>query len=522
MRLVLGKEITQIDQLAMEEYGITGLQLMENAGRAGAEAAMAMMTELQLDHKRDIAIFAGGGNNGGDGFVIARHLHNQGYRVRIFLLTKPEHLKGDALHNWQIVEKLKIPYTVIETLHHVKLAKVSLFHSVLILDALFGTGFHGQPNELATEVIQAINSSYKPVLAIDLPSGVNANTGEVAGAAVKATKTITFGWAKYGTRVLPAKALVGELQVVDITLPKALLTKVSSNLTELSCQEIKAWLPQRQLDSHKGSFGHVLVVGGSENMYGAPILASGGAIKSGAGLVTLASGEGVAIPLAARLPEVMNLPLTVAGGTLALKNLAKLATMARDKVLVLGMGAGRTAEVQELLHKLMQVETKGMVIDADGLFTLAKMPLSFAASSYPVVLTPHPKEMALLLDCSTKEVQENRLEAAEQAAAKFGAIVVLKGAGTLIAVPEKNEQKAAVYLNPTGNPGLATGGTGDVLAGIIGGFLAQGCDGASAAALGVYLHGLSGDLAKEELGEHGLTATDVLSYLPMAIKNSME
>ncbi len=517
MRIVMGSEIAQIDAMAMSAFGIHGLQLRENAGRAVAAQAIALLDGLGPEAKKDIAIFAGGGNNGGDGLVAARHLHNQGYTVRLFLLSEPEQWKEDAYVNWEICQKLEIPFTMVDDISQRKLLRISLLNCGLIIDGIFGTGFHGAPNALAAEVIQAVNQSKKAVLSIDIPSGVNATTGEVAGAAIRATETVTFGWAKWGLCVLPGKDYTGRLQIADITLPKALLEKIDSNIEWLDSQFIRAALPQRQKDSHKGTYGHTLVVGGSGNMFGAPILAVGGALKTGSGLVTLASAEGIPAPLAAGFPEAMTLPFKTENGRLTQQAFPPIANAMKDKAVVLGMGMGRSRQTQELIHKLFQTPCKGMVVDADALFALAKNPCRFDGKDYPVILTPHPKEMADLLGVSTAEVQSNRLQAATQCAKQYGAIVVLKGADTLVVANQKAMQPQ-VYLNPTGNPGMATGGSGDVLAGVIGSLLAQGLAGNTAAAAGVYLHGKAGDFAKDHLGEYGMSARDIITYLPQAIQ----
>lgn len=516
MRLVLGKEIAEIDRMAMQDCGISGLWLMENAGRAVAKQAVCLFQMLTLDINAPVVLLAGSGNNGGDALVAARLLAEEGYQTEVFLLASPENYRGNAKTNWERLGRTTVLTRGMTEPGAEEALREALASASLVIDGLFGTGFHGAATGTAALMITAANECKRPILAIDLPSGVNANDGSVEGPAVRATRTVTFGWEKFGIKIDPAKQYAGRVQVADIGLPTELLAKIESDLHSVDKSLVASWLPRRQSNSHKGTYGHVAVVGGAYGMLGAPVLAAGGALKSGAGLVTVASVAEIMVPLACRYPEVMSKLLPASQGVLSEEAEADLLPWVTDKTLAMGMGMGRRRETSELIYTLCCSGARGLVLDADGLYALAARPLDFRRAAFPVVLTPHPKEMARLLGISTAEVQKNRLRAALRAAETFGAVIVLKGANTLTAVGKR------VYLNETGNAGMATGGSGDVLSGVIAALLAQGLSAEQAAVLGVYLHGRAGDLAKEELGEYGMSAGDLVRFLPFAFREAAQ
>lgn len=510
MRLVLGTEIAKIDSMACELCGISGLWLMENAGTAVADFADCLIKKRILDKNREILVLAGGGNNGGDALVVARLLNAKGYKTLTVVLCDPAKYKNDAKTNWDKIIDLSLPCLFVKEQKDIVYFEEKLKNTALVIDGIFGTGFHGFAKGIIADVINAVNRSKCLKLAIDLPSGINATYGTVEGPAVKADYTVTFGWEKYGTKVYPAKDFVGQTTVADIGLPVELLAKIESNITETDSEIAKNLLPVRKQESHKGTYGHVAVVGGAYGMLGAPILAAQGALKSGAGLVTVVSVEDIMIPLACNQPEIM-CRLQKGKGFLSESDKDEIADFIKDKYVVMGMGMGRNPHTVDLINLLCQCEMKGLVLDADGLWALAAKKIDFGDCGFPVVLTPHPKEMAKLLDISVKDVQDNRLQTVVSASEKFGATVVLKGAKTLIANGNK------VFLNSTGNCGMATGGSGDVLGGIICSFLAQGLTPEAATVLGVYIHGKSGDIAKTEVGEYGMSAGDLVKYLPKAV-----
>lgn len=516
MRLVLGTEIAKIDRMACELCGISGLWLMENAGTAVADFAESLFKKRLLDKNKEVLLLAGGGNNGGDALVVARLLAERGYKTWTALLCSPEKYKGDAAANWQRLAELGLPYfAVVDEAGLAELAERAAAAS-LVIDGIFGTGFHGSAQGIIGQAIDIVNGSGSLLLAIDVPSGVNATDGTVQGSAICADYTVTFGWAKYGTKVYPANDFVGEMTVADIGLPAHLPDKIASNITEVDPSLAKDWLPVRRQESHKGTYGHVAVVGGAHGMLGAPILTARGALKSGAGLVTAVSVPEIMLPLACKQPELMCRQLTADAGYLTEDNLPEITDFIKDKVVAMGMGLGRNPETMNLVRRLCSVEMRGLVLDADGLQALAQQPLNFSECGFSVVLTPHPKEMAALLGVSTAEVQADRLQAVQRAAEKFGAVVLLKGAKTLVSDGKR------VFLNSTGNAGMATAGSGDVLSGVIAALLAQGVGALEAAALGAYLHGKSGDIAKSKLGEYGMTAGDLAENLPFAFLAAAE
>ncbi len=512
MRLLTGEEMRLLDAAAMEEYGIAGIVLMENAGRAVAQKAVELLAGKPEEKK--VVIFVGSGNNGGDGLVAARHIHNAGAEVRLFLLKEPEVFAGDAAENWSVVKTLGLRFDVIKEEDYGNILKLAIFNADLIIDAMFGTGFQGVPKEAAALAIDIINEAQRPVLAVDVPSGVDASTGKVAGNAVLATATVSFAFAKLGLLLPPAAQYVGELQVADISIPKELLELVDVRreyLDEYFCQR---WLPKRKADSHKGNYGHVLVVGGHPQMPGAPLLAAHGALKMGAGLVTLATPLSLQSFLLGRVPELLALPLAETDqGGLAEAALSPVLLAAPNKVLVVGMGLGRSLDAKAFVQGLLAQMPAPMVLDADGLYALACLGAPTKNWLHPLICTPHPGEMARLLNISVAEVQADRMGAVQEAAKLWRATMVLKGDHTLISTPS-----GRLYVNGNGNPGLATGGSGDVLAGFIGALVGQNVPAPAAAACGVFLHGAAGDAAAAHLGQLSLKAGDIIDFLPKILQ----
>jgi len=512
MWLVTSDEMRSLEQAAIQAYGIPSLLLMENAGLAVFHCAREIFHGRQ-EGKR-VLILAGKGNNGGDGLVAARHLSNNGAEVKIFLLGKPEELQGDAQVNWQIVKAMGIPCQLIQTERDLNLLRVGLMVAELVVDAIFGTGFKGAVQGLTARLMTLVNEAQKPVLAVDLPSGVEANSGAVRGVCLKADQTVTLGLPKFGLLLEPAARFVGQLTVADISLPLELLRQQRFSRILLDESWCRDTIPVRPADSHKGDYGHVLVAGGSTGMSGAVTLAARAAVRAGAGLVTAAVPRCLNQIMAIKVTEAMSRPLPETNeGSLAKAALEPLRDLAGDKVLVIGPGLSRHKETGEMVRTLAAALPGPAVIDADALYALAGSTDLLRQGAYPVVLTPHPGEMAHLLGISPAEVQADRAGIALQAARDWRAVVVLKGAKTLVAAPSGN-----LYVCPTGNPGMATGGSGDVLAGLIGGLMAQGLPAEEAAAAAVYCHGLAGDAAAAESGMMGLAAGDLIHRLPEILK----
>jgi len=507
MKLVTAAEMRELDRRAAAEMGLPSLVLMENAGRTTYQVLRREFPVLN----GPVAVVAGRGNNGGDGFVVARHLANAGQKVAVFLLGHKAEVKGDARANLDILDWLGVEVVEVKGEGDLNPIAHRLARSGLIVDALLGTGLNAPVTGLMAAMIERLNQVRGPVLAMDIPSGLGADTGEPLGVAVKAEVTVTFGWPKIGQILPPGRDYVGRLWQVDLGLPQALAREVGVELAE--AQDLRQLIPPRPFAAHKGTFGHLVLLAGSEGKTGAATLAAAGALRGGAGLVTVGVAASLNDILEVKLTEAMTLPLPEAPGARALgrEALDPLLQFLADKTaLVLGPGLGTHPDTQELVRHLVREARLPMVIDADGLNALAADPQGVKEIAGPhMILTPHPGEMARMLGGSSREVQDDRLKATREAAARFGAVVVLKGAQTVVAAAE-----GLLSINPTGNPALASGGTGDVLTGLIGGFLAQRLSPWDAARLGVYLHGLAADYLAARQGPRGLIAGDLVTIFP--------
>ncbi len=516
MKLLTAAEMRELDRRAIAEVGLPSLVLMENAGRAAYQVLRREFPELS----GEVAVLAGRGNNGGDGFVVARCLANAGIPVAVFLVGRRDQVGGDARVNLEILAHQGLEVLEVLEESHLEKALDRLARAGLIVDALLGTGLNSPVTGLLASLIQAVNQLKRQVLALDLPSGLSADTGEALGVAVRADVTVTCGWPKIGLVMSPGRDYVGRLWQADLGMPPDLAREAPVSLAE--ARELRELLPPRPRDSHKGTFGHLLVLAGSEGKTGAAALASRGALRAGAGLVTLGVAEGLSDIMAVKITAAMTLPLPQAAGARALgrQALGPIEAFAEGcAALALGPGLGTHPETRELVRILVQRLERPMVVDADAINALAGDQEGqkgkgagknlFLGAAGPRILTPHPGELARLLGCSTQEVQSRRLALARETAGRYGVVLVLKGAQTLVAAPD-----GRVSLNPTGNPALATGGSGDVLTGLIGGFLAQGLSAWDAARLGVYLHGLSADWFAAQHGTRGLVAGDLLSLFP--------
>lgn len=500
----------ELDRTAIEDMGIPGIVLMENAGLRVVE-----VIEKYFDHQvagKRIAVFAGKGNNGGDGLVIARHLVNKKARVKVYLLADPEAFTGDAATNMAIISKMNVPIYRLQEESSLTRMQIALKCADMVVDAIFGTGFRGSPRGIAGQVIKEINAAGVPVLSVDIPSGLEADTGKVKGECIKADITVTFGLPKLGLLVEPGASVTGKLVVGDISIPESVIDRAGLNMEMLTCDWCRQQLPKRQATGHKGTYGHVLVIGGSNGMTGAPVLAAQAALKSGAGLVTVAVPRSLQHLVAAQVPEALTKGLPETENEVfsqeALDDLLSL--ISKATAVVIGPGISREETVKSLLAAMLPKVYKPAVIDADALTLIAE--LNDVTLPRNVVLTPHPGEMARLLHCSTGQVQGDRLAAVRQAAEKYRATTILKGARSLIATPEGD-----LYINTTGNPGMATGGSGDVLAGMVGALLAQGLTLDKASAAAAFIHGWAGDEAVKETGEMGLVAGDLVRYIPKVL-----
>ncbi|RKU27818.1 bifunctional ADP-dependent NAD(P)H-hydrate dehydratase/NAD(P)H-hydrate epimerase [Candidatus Poribacteria bacterium] len=529
MKVVTAAEMRQIDQDTIEGIGIPGIVLMETAG-----SAIVRAIEQHYPRYQRIGIFVGKGNNGGDGIVIARQLAHAGRDVHLFLVSPPESFTGEAEINLQIAKRLTASFgnlqaapkggLQIETILTDTALKsdANIANCELLVDAILGTGLRGTVRSPIATVIKTINTLSIPILSVDLPSGLDADTGHPLGTCVQADRTITIGLPKRGLLVHPGAELAGELEVVDIGFPEQVVDAQNIKVNWTTTAEVSQWVPPRPSASHKGTYGRVLVVAGSTGMTGAAALASEAALRVGAGLVTLATPKHLNPILEGLLPEVMTLPLpeTESGSLSASATSAILEFAEKTKsVLAIGPGLSQHSDTVALVHQLVgENREQGlglrMVIDADGLNALAKAPEIISLLDRDTVLTPHPGEMSRLTDTPVPTLENDRISTAQQFANECGVTLVFKGAPTVTA-----GANGEAWINSTGNPGMATGGMGDVLTGVIAGLMAQGHASETAAVLGVYIHGLAGDITAEALGMHGLIASDVLKAVPKAISS---
>ena len=512
LNVVSAKEMQELDRRATAEYGIPSLLLMENAG---AETAREMRAAFPGLAAARVVILCGRGNNGGDGFVVARHLRGRGTQVETFLLARRDEVKGDARVNLEILERQGAAPTEIAAASGLGALKDRLAAADVVVDALLGTGTRGPAEGLFAEAIEGVNRAGRPVVAVDIPSGLVADSSEPAGPAIRATLTVTFALPKRCLILYPAAGYAGSVRVVDIGIPLQLARDPKLPVGLLEATDVASAFPSRDPASHKGTFGHVLVIAGSVGKTGAAALCASAAQRAGAGLVTLAVPESLNDILEVKLTEVMTAPLPeTAARTLAGEALQPLLAMAEGKTAVaLGPGLTTHPSTRRLVCDLLAALRLPVVLDADGINAFEGQAEMVARATAPVILTPHPGEFSRLLGVPRGEVLRQRIALAQQAAATLHATLVLKTARSVIAEPE-----GRVAIVPTGNPGMATGGTGDVLTGLIAGLLAQGAAPRLAAHAGAYVHGLAGDVAATRLGQEAMLAGDLLDCLPEAIR----
>ncbi|MGM0471134.1 MAG: NAD(P)H-hydrate dehydratase [Bacillota bacterium] len=515
MKVVTAQEMQQLDQLAIEEYGISGLVLMENAGQAIVRKATEVLDD-QLSPK--VVIVAGTGNNGGDGFVVARLLNNLGWEVEVFLIGSEEAVSGDAEINLNILSKLDIAVQELESQEQFHDLVQAMEAADLVVDGILGTGIKGELRGILPQIIDLINDDQTPVLAIDIPSGLNADNGRLHGRAVEANWTVTFGLPKIGLLLYPGCEHAGKLEIADISLPQLAVDNQEFKRKLITNELAQDLLPYRQRCGHKGTFGRVVVIAGSEGMTGAAKLSSLATLKSGAGLVTLGLPRSLNSILEEKLTEVMTKPLPeTRKSCLSLNALSGIKKLSQPAdVMAIGPGLSQGEEMTYILHDILTEIQIPLIIDADGLNAIQDLDL-LRDREEATVLTPHPGELARLINRPIAEIEQNRVEIAQEVAVDLGVTVVLKGATTVVATAD-----GQTYINSTGNSGLASAGSGDVLTGIITGLIGQGLDDWQAAVLGVYLHGLAADIKLESETVHTLIASDIIAGLPQAFKTLEE
>ncbi len=502
MKLASATQMRKIEDEAVKRQGIALKELMASAGQAVAALAAKL-----IPAQGQIAIFCGHGNNGGDGFIAARHLALNGYQVTVVLASDADDLKGIAAEAYDSLTK--------SSARIVKFNSGLCLRPGLVIDALLGFGLKGEVRKPIREIIAYINSLKAETIAIDVPSGVNSDTGEVANIAIKAAHTVTFTCPKIGLALYPGAEYVGRIHPVDIGIAPEIVEEFAT--TNLATEEmIKSLLPRRERETNKHRCGRLLIVAGSAGMTGAAAMTAMAALRMGAGIVTLAVPAGLNDILEVKLTEVMTVPLPeTKERSIAAAAVDKVLKLLRNfDALAIGPGLSRNRETAQFVRELMTQTTVPAVIDADALNNLAGTDI-VSGRQAPTVLTPHSGELGRLMDMASADIEVDRIGIAEKAGAEFNATIVLKGSRTIISGHK------ATMINPSGNPGLATAGTGDVLTGIISSLLAQGLADYPAAVAGSYLHGLAGDIAAAAKGELALIATDLIDCLPKAIKKVM-
>jgi NAD(P)H-hydrate epimerase len=507
------EQIRSYDRIAMESFGLSGPILMENAGQGAARSILATFPT-----EKKVVVIAGPGNNGGDGFVVARHLINAGRAVSVFLLESEGKTGGDARINLEIIKKMKVPVHSIDECALGEFAR-SLHEADLVVDALLGTGISRNVDGKAEEVITRINASGQKVVSLDIPSGLDADCGRPQGCAVKADMTVTFGHLKRGLILYPGAELCGNIEVVPIGAPGEVSFEAGYDGRMISKEMLLPLLPVRKADGHKGTFGHLLAVGGFVGKTGAASLMGQAALRTGCGLVTIATSSEARPIVEAKNVEVMVDSIVDTEDSLNEDNISKkLDILLHGKrAVALGPGLGTGPAAFGLTRLLLKRLSQPAVVDADGITLLSLDPSILEGVKSPLVMTPHPGEMAKFVQKTVQAVQDDRIGVSRETAAKSGAVMVLKGAHTVVAAPD-----GRVFVNPTGNPGMGTAGMGDVLTGIIGGFLAQGTAPLEAALIGVYLHGAAGDSAAMRVGPAGLLASDLFSDIPSILRQWSE
>jgi len=508
MKILTAKQIREIDRLSTEQFGIPSILLMENAGMRVVEALQDRFDDLE---ERTIGIVCGKGNNGGDGFVVARQLIQKGTYPSVLVIGNEQEISGDAKINLDILKAIGFPPTCITGVEEWRREKAELLDADIIVDALLGTGLTKPATGLYAAVIESLCDDFPraEIVSIDLPSGLPADSAHPVGPAVEADLTVTFTALKPCLVLFPNQEYAGDVILADIGNPAELLESPELQTNLIAPEEFEDAMSMRRVDSNKGDFGKVLIVGGSIGKSGAAAMTGWSALRSGAGLVTVATPGNVLSIVAASMPELMTAVLPEANE--GISNLLE-----GKSVLAIGPGLGMEPATQNLVRSFVNASRVPTVVDADGLNAYAENPADLRGDDVrPVIITPHPGEMSRLSGKAIESITANRIAVARDFSTANNVYVVLKGFRTVVAAPD-----GSVHINATGNPGMATGGTGDILSGMIAGIIGQPHLGSLVhrICLAVYLHGLAGDLAAEKLGEESLVATDILQFLPAAFE----
>ena len=516
MKILTAEQIREVDRLSTEKFGVPGILLMENAGMRVVEALEARFENLA---EQSIAILCGKGNNGGDGIVVARQLIQRGCFPTVFLFASPTDVTGDARTNLDILTAIGYPPVVVRTQEEWERERLEIVGADLVIDALLGTGLSKPVEGLFSFVIRSLDEFFPgaTIVSVDVPSGCTADSADITGPTVEADLTVTLTAPKFCLVLSPAHEMAGEVVIADIGNPPELLEADGLDVNLLLGDSFSDALYAREDDTNKGSYGKILVIGGSRGKSGAAAMAGRAALQSGAGLVTVAASESAAPTIASHMAELMVEPLAEGpAGTIsrAALDYGRLSSIIEGKSIVaLGPGLGQDQETVDLVRTLLPRFSVPLILDADGLNAFEGCAGELRGSTFPIILTPHPGEMSRLAGLEVAEIERDRLGVARNFATGHELYVVLKGFRTVIACPD-----GTAFINPTGNAGMATAGSGDILTGMIAGILGQPGLGSfeERLCLAVYLHGLAGDLAADEVGEEGLIATDILQFLPEA------
>jgi len=504
MKISRVHEMRLLDKIAVKKYGINEQLLMENAGTA---AFSAVLNDFGVQGKIFI-VFCGTGNNGGDGLVVARKLHSMGGKVKIYLLGDAEAYKGPSRKNHDIIARLGIPINPIKSKKNILL---DMAHSDILIDAIFGTGLTRNIGGHYRDVIQWMNSSGKPIVSLDIPSGISGDSGQVQGCAVQADCTITFGLPKPGNILYPGFGYCGKLYVTPISFPPEMIEEKGLRIAT----NHPSPLPERDPNGHKGTFGDVLFIAGASGYYGAPYFSALSFLKAGGGYSRLAAPGSIIPSIASKGSEIVFHPQTeTPEGSLALSNKDELLRLSEEvDMVVIGPGLSLHTQTRDLVKILVREIQKPILIDGDGITALGGAPSLLNKRNHPTILTPHPGEMSRISGKSISEINRIKIDIVQEQTKKWNTAIVLKGAHSLIGLPD-----GRVFINMSGNSGMATAGSGDVLTGVIAAMAGLGLSLEEAVRTGVFLHGFSGDIAAAEKGEDGITARDIMNFLPDTIR----
>lgn len=503
-KVCLAQEMRNIDRITIDSYQIPGIVLMENAALACVEA---LKTDSSIDNK-SFCVVCGKGNNGGDGLAIARHLYNFGAKVEILLVSGSEY-SGDAKINYDIAEAMDIP---MEEMVNVDDFTHAIYGCDVVIDAVLGTGAKGEITGFLYDVIKVINESGKYVLSVDVPSGINSDTGEILSIAVKATKTVTFGAYKRGMFLYPGADYTGDIIVAPISIPQSVIDSQGIEINVTDSEFVKGIIKERKDNSHKSDYGKLLIIAGSKGMSGAAYLSGEAALRSGAGLVTIACPECINNVLESKTTEVMTMPLEDVDGCVSYNSISKLLKKISEvDAVLIGPGLGRGRDTGEIVKEVLRRSTVPVIVDADALYAISQDMDILKECTCELVFTPHAMEMSRLTGIDVEDIEKNRINLSRDFSDETGAVLLLKGHHTIVTSPSLKQ-----YINNTGNAGMASAGSGDVLAGIISALIAKGAECTNAAAAGAYIHGFAGDIAKTKYGTEYMSATNIIESLSEA------